>query len=364
VIKKVSIEKLRGIASGSLDDLAAVNVIVGPNNSGKSTILDALLLGASRFPEKMVHEVVARRMLADPSAWILHRSKGERAGQGLVEVNTDDGYERRVTITSNHERKENATLSARIIWPEEKRYADISREIGELSEKIRSNTTVFPTPELKNRQRKLAEEQKQLSGILRLRGNDQQREPIPGTPEVRLIESELSRNRTPVHDLYTRVAERGLKTEAKQIITDLVPEIGDIEILTQKGQPVVYLDHPGGALPLETAGDGVRLLFVLSLELASPEGGLVLLEEPETHLHPAAILQAARAIRAAARRGIQIALTTHSLDLIDSLLHAFGDDLDSLAFFRVKLDHGTLVSHRLAGSSAADARTRIAEDLR
>jgi energy-coupling factor transporter ATP-binding protein EcfA2 len=363
VIKKVSIEKLRGIASGSLDDLAAVNVIVGPNNSGKSTILDALLLGASRFPEKKVQEVVRRRSLADPSAWLLHRSKGERAGDGWVTVTTDGGYERRVMITANYETRDQTALSARIVWPEQERLVEISREIGELPVKISSNNTVFPANELKKRQRQLAEEQRQMTGELHQK--NQHREPIPGTPEVRLFDSDLTAKNVPLSDLITRTTVRGLKAEAKQIVLELVPEIQDISIGTQSGSAMVYLEYGAdGALPADVAGDGVRLLLRLSYELTSQEGGLVLLEEPETHLHPAAILQAARAIRAAARRGIQIVLTTHSLDLIDSLLHAFGDDLDALALYRVRLDHGELISHRLTGSSAADARTRIAEDLR
>ena len=44
------------------------------------------------------------------------------------------------------------------------------------------------------------------------------------------------------------------------------------------------------------------------------------MEEPEVHMHPGAIRQCARAILAAVRRGIQIVLSTHSLELIDALL--------------------------------------------
>ncbi|NJL30553.1 MAG: ATP-binding protein [Phycisphaerales bacterium] len=149
------------------------------------------------------------------------------------------------------------------------------------------------------------------------------------------------------------------------MVTDLITNIADFEILSNKGQPYLSLVLKSGpAMPVATAGDGVRLLLTLSFELAQPEGGLVLMEEPETHLHPAAIFQASRAIRAAADRKIQIVATTHSLDFIDALIHHFQGSLNSLAFYKVRLEDGKLLSYRMSGEDAAKARTQIMEDLR
>jgi hypothetical protein len=44
VLKSLEIQNFKGIRQGKLDDLAQVNILVGRNNSGKSTILDALIL--------------------------------------------------------------------------------------------------------------------------------------------------------------------------------------------------------------------------------------------------------------------------------------------------------------------------------
>lgn len=94
-------------------------------------------------------------------------------------------------------------------------------------------------------------------------------------------------------------------------------------------------------------------------------GGLALLEEPETHLHPGAIRQAARAIHAAAGRDIQVALSTHSLELIDALLAEVPEKRDRVTVFRTALNSdATLLTHQLKGSEAFDARMKISEDLR
>src|SRR5437016_9270450 len=47
MIEKLEIENYRGIAHGEISGLAPLTILVGPNSSGKSTILEALLLAAS-----------------------------------------------------------------------------------------------------------------------------------------------------------------------------------------------------------------------------------------------------------------------------------------------------------------------------
>ena len=135
----------------------------------------------------------------------------------------------------------------------------------------------------------------------------------PGTPALSLAE------------LYTLVAERGLTKQAKSIVMDLMPDLQDIEILSPQGRPTVYLNYKNaGSMPVATVGDGIRLLLRQSLELAAPTGGVVLLEEPEVHMHPGAVRQSARAMLSALAYRIQVFVTTHSLELIDSLLAEVG----------------------------------------
>ena len=73
-------------------------------------------------------------------------------------------------------------------------------------------------------------------------------------------------------------------------------------------------------MPVPLAGEGVRALIRQALELATTENGLVLIEEPEVHLHPAAIWQSASAIVEVVRRKVQVVVSTHSLEFIDAVL--------------------------------------------
>ena len=109
----------------------------------------------------------------------------------------------------------------------------------------------------------------------------------------------------------------------------------------------------------------MQALIQLAVELASRPGGLVLVEEPEVYQHPAALRLTARVILATVRRGVQVVLTTHSLEQIDMLLaESTAEDHASMSLFTLALSDGTLSYGRLSGGQIADARSEIAEDLR
>jgi predicted ATPase len=82
-------------------------------------------------------------------------------------------------------------------------------------------------------------------------------------------------------------------------------------------------------------------------------------------MHPGALRLAAQVFGAAVKRGVQVVLSTHSLELIDALVDAASnDDLARLSLHRVQLADGELLTSRLAGDDVSLARFEIASDLR
>ena len=324
MLSSIDIEGFRGIKTGSLHGLTELVVVAGPNSAGKSTILDAIFLAANPDPSTAIGKVLMRRVgLQNPQDWLFWRSGRDEAPHASIRISTSETRVRQVDVLRPKQMNSQLAVSS---------YDPAKR--GTVA------ANFFGNPSLRD-------------------------EALPDIPDVRLVDAEGTAERTPLHALYTRVAERGLRREAKGILTELVPDLEDVEILTQGDQPVVYLVYRHGAQPVALAGDGIRHLLYQSLQLAAPAGGIVLLEEPEVHMHPAAIRQIARAMWAAVGRGIQIILTTHSLDVIDALIAAAdAKNLEKLSFFRVQLEQGVLRSHRLSGSEASLARTQIEDDLR
>ena len=121
----------------------------------------------------------------------------------------------------------------------------------------------------------------------------------------------------------------------------------------------------GRPLPLALCGDGVAGLARLALGLAGCEGGLALVEEPEARQHPAVIFRTARALAEAARRGVQVVVSTHSRQLLADLLSpASGLELSDVAVFRLRLREGRMDVSRFSGADAAFALVQLEDDLR
>jgi energy-coupling factor transporter ATP-binding protein EcfA2 len=332
VIQSVEIKGLRGIREGGLADLTPLVVLVGPNGSGKSTILDALMICANpRPPEAIGQTIVRREGLSTHARWLLR--KGGNEGPADITVTTSSNVVRTCVFSVRFSSEEKTNIG------------------GTLKDKGPSGaleTEIFTIIGPLNRY--------EASGFF---------SPLVGVPEVRFVGPDAGMLKTPLHQLYTKIVEQGLHKEAVASVASLIPGVEDIRILAEGNFPVVYLIFTGYAVPASLAGDGIRLLLHLSFELATLPGGLVLMEEPEVHMHPGAIRQCARAILAAVRRKIQIVLTTHSLELIDALVaESSAEDLGQLSLYRLQLQQGILKTSRLAGPDVAFARTEIEDDLR
>jgi hypothetical protein len=329
VISSVTIKNLRGIREGALEGLTALTVLVGPNSSGKSTILDALLIGAAPDSAKAIAHVVRRRgAVQRGKRWLFWR--GQEQAPAIVGVKTRGGAERRSTIGSS----EQSPRIFRVI---------VAAETG-------TGSADFELADDNTIERRLGSSPPKLDDLA----------------DVRLVEPQGGGHAPLLHRVFTRAREAGRTREVDALLRDLLPGLERVEILTDSAnKPVVYLSYEDHSVPSGLAGDGVQSLLRLGLELAAAPGGVVLVEEPEAHEHPGAMRQSAKAIVAAVRRGVQVILTTHSLELIDALLATLkADEIDLLSLYRLKLVDGELRQSRFDGEDVSTSRGDIEDDLR
>lgn len=347
MIESVEIQNLRGIRKGALAKLTPLTVLVGPNSSGKSTILDALLIGASNSPGDAVGRAVGRRSTRDADArWILWRQGQD--GATHVRVKPRSRSLRELTLSWNSEAPHELTTRLR----ERHREPPFSciETICAVPGFEASAWTAFA-----------ADNSYEFKHSLEIQDPSLRLE-----SPVSFIDMRGIGLGTPLAQLYTEAVTQGRRDDVRELLSVIVPGLRNIEILVNhRLEPVLHLVFADKSVPVALAGDGVRSMLRLSLELASRSGGLVLIEEPEVHQHPRALQQSAKVLLASMRRGLQIVLATHSLELIDALmLEATQDDLQHLSTYRLKLDEGVLQHSRLDGEQMAFARAQIEEDLR
>jgi hypothetical protein len=180
---------------------------------------------------------------------------------------------------------------------------------------------------------------------------------------VRLVDPGIP---IPLHRSFSEAARSERRDAVYGLLSDLVPDFEELTILVEEDErPVLHLRSGGRSVPLGLAGDGIQSFVQLALETAVAPEGLVLVEEPEVYQHPRAIWANARGLLANVRRGVQIVLTTHSLELIDALLaEATPEDLEKMALFNLRLDDGALMAARRDGDDITFARRELENDLR
>jgi predicted ATPase len=331
VISSVDIKGFRGISEGTIKDLSPLVVLVGPNGAGKSTVIEAILIGGSPLTAEAIVQVVRRHEAGGAGPrWLLWKA-GE-AVETQIKVTTSTGNYRRPRLSLDRGQPEGQTLIRYTV-------IDNGSSRGEGWVQSVKNKYHGHTP----------------TGF----------QPLDGLLEVYLAEGYQTQFQRPLHELFTKAVQLGRRTQAREIIKEVFPEVSNVEILTENDAPILHLVFDRYSVPASIAGDGIQSLLRLSLELAASAGGVTLLEEPEVHQHPGAIRQSARAILAAVRRDIQVILTTHSLELIDSLVaESSSEDLKRLSLYRLVLENGVLKSSRLPGPDVAFARGQIEDDLR
>jgi predicted ATPase len=334
VIQFLKMRDFRGVQSGTLEGLTPLVVLVGPNSSGKSTVLDALLICGALDPKHAVEKAAQRRHAVNPRA--------------VKKPSADTDYSS--------------------LFYRSNRIAEIAVKTGSGRRRVVMQALRQNTVDIRWKTSTEAKPEKWDIPVEQFLQHSQDAVgamPLPGVVNVGLVDSRNLLAARTLEELYTVTSQRGLRKDVKSFITEMLPDVDDLEILAPNNVPTLYLNFADHALPIGLAGDGVQLLLRLVLALTAEPQTTLLLEEPETHMHPGGIRLVANAIHGAVARGVQVVLTTHSLELIDALTLGRPDGhLEQLSIFRLALERGELTSTRSDGKEAALARSSIEDDLR
>jgi len=320
MIESVRIESLRGIKSGGLDGLSAVSILVGPNNSGKSTFLEAVEVVGHGVDGTKVEQCLRRR--GGPKSTQLHHAI--RDGAQSVAVETSPSPRRASVFGTDYQ-------------------PALTRFVQERLTSWNVHPNVLPG-----------------GGRAFYPGNE-----VAGFP-VRHVDVLVVRSENALEDAYTEIDRAGRLKAVVAALRASMPTLEDLRILKEGDDYVLHTFTSDGArVPSYLAGDGFKRLLELASVLADLPNGVALLEEPECYQHPRYMRELVALIQHAVASKTQIILSTHSLELVDALL---GADWPAEATYptvhRVRLTDGVFSGTALSREQARVAREELVEDLR
>jgi len=340
LLHDLHIDNFRGMTNVHFNDLAPLSFLVGSNNTGKSTALEAATLLLRPF---------------DPSQWVQvakHRDIDMDLVDGLwslfptdVPLNLEDGPKQTQPLRvrgrlAMSDRELVADAIASLSWEaasDEEATLDVRATV-----KVDANAPSRHRMEFRRRSRTEFGKDVFLYRSFTV------------TPATHRSTSLLV-------DHLSNAIDNGQKGLAVDLLKLFDVEVADLDVSTSRGRSAVRVTHKSrGVVDLASFGDGMRRATALALSLARAHGGLLLIDEIETGIHPTVLPTVlSRLLAAAETADVQLLATTHSLEAIDALLAATMDQPDRTVAYYVKktqsghvvrrYDQQTLVSHRKAG---------------
>lgn len=164
-------------------------------------------------------------------------------------------------------------------------------------------------------------------------------------------------------DIVRRLHAAGALDRYRRLV-GAIPGLGIGDPFIEEGE-AWFRTSNGGRIPASLLGDGTLhlLLLLAGLAVAGLGGATVVYEEPETGLHPGYMYWFARVlVESVLEAGSQVAMSTHSLELIRYIIEA-AEKAGATDQVAVVLMHDGDVYSTFQGSEAAEA-SELEIDLR
>jgi len=368
-IRTLTIERFRALRQLKIDGLGRVNLITGQNNTGKSSVLEALRILASDASPSVIYNILRFR---EEDVGEMEDSSRPLDAEGLFQLSSlfhgfpqfseklepiiiaANGASRpmRLSMGAGWFSEEREQDGLRRLVPQQKELFDAGESLPALVIEAGGIRRVSPLGHMRHYAYR--------GRVMRLDTSDE-----PTLPCVFVSPYGGERTAT-LGALWDKIALSDREEDVVEALRIIDPEISAVSMVggerpREQRTAIVRARNLPRPVPLRSFGDGLNRLFGIVLSLVNAKGGLLLIDEFENGMHHTVQLDAWRAVfELSGRLGIQVFATSHSWDSIEAFQKAASETPEEGVLVRLSRKGEDILSTIFAEDELAVAtRDRI-----
>lgn len=368
-VKDIDIKNYRGINNLSIKGFSDINVIVGDNNCGKTSLLE--VLEEVSEPLKIINWT---------SSW--------RRREGFINSLTDYEAIDKLFNINNFERKievsltDNKNVQYNVIVKgdeQEEYFSEIELE------KLRFGKRMFSKEDLDDEELMRTRLLKTLNLEMQVWGEGLKKQlkkaKIFDYPvKTRRVDREsiqlyksiyIAPFQHTFNSIYLKevLEDHDLYMEMLEILKEFDADIININsYVDEYRKSVTYTltsKDKNKALPLNVYGDGMKKVLLLMSAIAKAKDGVLLIDEFETAIHTSALEHVFKwVIKTCTKLNVQLFITTHSDEAIEKFLYCANNNTDNVRVVTLYKKEEKTVARVLNGKQALDAKSHFGLELR
>ncbi|HEY9803048.1 MAG TPA: ATP-binding protein [Leptolyngbyaceae cyanobacterium] len=366
MLKSFQVSNFRLFQHLEVGRLSRVNLIVGKNNSGKSTFLEALELYASNASSNVLLDLVEARqetwfseaqplsqnLLSNPVRHLFFGHKLPKIGEQGISVGEVSSNMKLNIGTAAYQSKSDDEGTLRKI-----RISDV-----QLDDDL-SNVEFFLIAEQSERTRRLFRLDKDARDIRRNYRINYERQETEFKYMWQIVSTENMPNRK-LAALWDLTSLTNLESEvisALGLIDNRVSGVAFVEDISRGRAsdnriPLVKIKGIDEPLPLKSMGDGMTRLFHIIVALVNARNGLLLIDEFENGLHWSVQPKVWDIVfQLSERLNVQVFATTHSRDCIEGFDSTWNKYPELGTFFRLDAKDNFIKATEYTSETLTDA---------
>ncbi len=322
LLNSLEIRNFRGFRHLQIERLGRVNLIVGKNNVGKSSLLEALEFFARRGALRLIWEFLGTRdervqsevnieSMLEALAYLFYGRESIGPHTEPIQIGPINSAEESLIFSmgwSTLEIDEEGRRNIRPLQPDE--YDIVENLIPRVEIQNRHSTLSYPLdPAFLN---------------------------IPLRSEIKEINcvsiTANGMDRRQIGRLWDNISLTDLEKDIVASLRIIAPGIEGLNLVEdpasiQRRFPIVKITGSARRLPLGSLGNGMQRMFGIALALTNAKDGLLLIDEIENGIHYSVQQELWQLIfRLAHCLNIQVFATTHSWDCIEAFQKAAQED--------------------------------------